>query len=198
MVRTFLQEVLFSFSRQSCQQLIIFFSVSCLQRDDIKIFDFGLAKELLEKLKTHNGTYKLTPLTGSIRYMAPEVANSMPYNKSCDTYSFSLLLWQMLVMEEPYKLFTLRGFQEKIYNGPCKRPPIPRTMKEELKLCLKKGWCHSLHERSTMDQTMQFLRKEIVQARDGDELGLSHRRRRSTFIFKMRSSMFRSLNGADA
>jgi serine/threonine protein kinase len=40
------------------------------QRDDVKVFDFGLAKELTEKLeKDADGLYKLTAMTGSPRYM---------------------------------------------------------------------------------------------------------------------------------
>ena len=40
------------------------------QRDDVKVFDFGLAKELTEKLEKYaDGLYKLTAMTGSPRYM---------------------------------------------------------------------------------------------------------------------------------
>ena len=51
-----------------------------LQRGDIKIFDFGLARELRNDLRNPDGTYKLTGETGSLRYMAPEVANGQHYN----------------------------------------------------------------------------------------------------------------------
>jgi serine/threonine protein kinase len=40
-------------------------------RDDIKLFDFGLAKELKDDMKNENGVYHLTADTGSPRYMAP-------------------------------------------------------------------------------------------------------------------------------
>lgn len=40
-------------------------------RGDVKIFDFGLAKELDESKKLDDGTYHLTSDTGSLRYMAP-------------------------------------------------------------------------------------------------------------------------------
>ena len=39
---------------------------------DVKIFDFGLAKEIDVNAKLDDGTYKLTGDTGSLRYMAPE------------------------------------------------------------------------------------------------------------------------------
>jgi serine/threonine protein kinase len=41
-------------------------------RGDVKIFDFGLAKEINPKKKLDDGTYNLTADTGSLRYMAPE------------------------------------------------------------------------------------------------------------------------------
>lgn len=42
-------------------------------RGDCKLFDFGLARELRPNLKNTDGLYALTGLTGSRRYMAPEV-----------------------------------------------------------------------------------------------------------------------------
>eukprot|EP00555_Chaetoceros_dichaeta_P007741 CAMPEP_0198257488 /NCGR_PEP_ID=MMETSP1447-20131203/7159_1 /TAXON_ID=420782 /ORGANISM="Chaetoceros dichaeta, Strain CCMP1751" /LENGTH=316 /DNA_ID=CAMNT_0043944407 /DNA_START=55 /DNA_END=1002 /DNA_ORIENTATION=+ len=62
-------------------------------RDEIKVFDFGLAKELLDTNKNEDETYNLTGYTGSLLYMAPEVALSKPYNRSADVYSFGMLLW---------------------------------------------------------------------------------------------------------
>ena len=38
---------------------------------DVKIFDFGLCKNLSPKLKTKDGMFKLTGRTGSFPYMAP-------------------------------------------------------------------------------------------------------------------------------
>ena len=38
-------------------------------RDDVKIFDFGFAKEIYPEDKLPDGTYILTGMTGSIRYM---------------------------------------------------------------------------------------------------------------------------------
>ena len=54
----------------------------------IKVFDFGLSKEINEDLSHGDGTYKLTGHTGSMRYMAPEVYLEKPYNMSCDAVSF--------------------------------------------------------------------------------------------------------------
>ena len=53
-------------------------------RDDIVLFGFGLAREVPsddnEKGDT-DGTWKMTGETGTLRYMAPEVALNQPYGK---------------------------------------------------------------------------------------------------------------------
>jgi len=64
-------------------------------RDDVKLFDFGLSRELMpaEKVPGSNPTtYKLTGETGSFRYMAPEVAKNQPYNERADVFGFGILL----------------------------------------------------------------------------------------------------------
>ena len=91
-------------------------------RDDVKIFDFGLAKELHAANRNPDGTYNMTNDTGSLRYMAPEVANGKPYNATCDSYSFSILLWQILSMKAPYELYTPTALREK---GECDRYTCP-------------------------------------------------------------------------
>ena len=53
------------------------------QRGDIKIFDFGLARELRESDRDpdNEGMFRLSNMTGSFRYMAPEVGiDGTPYN----------------------------------------------------------------------------------------------------------------------
>merc|ERR1711957_987593 len=49
---------------------------------DVKLFDFGLAKELdpLQETEDGSGLYKMSGGTGSRRFMAPEVALSEPYS----------------------------------------------------------------------------------------------------------------------
>ena len=52
------------------------------EQGNVKLFDFGLARELKEKYA--NGTYKLTGNTGSRRYMAPEVSQELHYGLPVD------------------------------------------------------------------------------------------------------------------
>jgi len=60
----------------------------------LKLFDFGLCACIRRQTCSDEG-YRLTGRTGSLRFMAPEVAQSLPYSEKADVYSFSILVWQM-------------------------------------------------------------------------------------------------------
>ena len=56
-------------------------------RGDVKVFDFGLCRSMDKVDKNKNGYgYKLTAKTGSIPYMAPEVALGQPYDEKVDVF----------------------------------------------------------------------------------------------------------------
>mmetsp|Transcript_10720 Transcript_10720/g.29538 ORF Transcript_10720/g.29538 Transcript_10720/m.29538 type:complete len:422 (-) Transcript_10720:184-1449(-) len=153
-------------------------------RDDVKLFDFGLVKELHDNMKEADGTYKLTEMTGSPRYMAPEVAMGLPYNQTCDSYSFAVLLWQMLSCKEPYDQYNMRLLRERVWTGPHKRLPIEEEWPVPVKLLIKRSWSQDLNERNRIQNIGAILRKECVRMRDGDDSGLEHQKRRSTFVFR--------------
>lgn len=153
-------------------------------RGDIKLFDFGLAKELNDNLKTSDGLYNLTGDTGSPRYMAPEVALGKPYNGTCDTYSFCLLLWQMLALTTPFEVYTVKRLKERVWSSMEKRPLVGDSWPTSIKLLLKRGWANDVSNRFTMAQVEGTLKKECIRLRDGDSNGLEHQRRRSTFVFR--------------
>jgi len=54
----------------------------------IKLFDFGLACIIDAASTSYDKTYQMSGETGSPRYMAPEVAQSKPYNQKVDVYSY--------------------------------------------------------------------------------------------------------------
>lgn len=70
--------------------------------------------------------YQLTGQTGSIRYMAPEVATNQLYNQSVDVYSFALISWGML---EPTPCISVH-FPVRISHRPS--PPSPYCPPSEL------------------------------------------------------------------
>eukprot|EP00568_Trieres_chinensis_P004789 CAMPEP_0183315620 /NCGR_PEP_ID=MMETSP0160_2-20130417/52375_1 /TAXON_ID=2839 ORGANISM="Odontella Sinensis, Strain Grunow 1884" /NCGR_SAMPLE_ID=MMETSP0160_2 /ASSEMBLY_ACC=CAM_ASM_000250 /LENGTH=293 /DNA_ID=CAMNT_0025481227 /DNA_START=191 /DNA_END=1068 /DNA_ORIENTATION=+ len=72
-------------------------------RSDVKVFDFGLARDISDCEQTKDGLYKMTGNIGSYRYMAAEVFLCLPYNLSADVYSYGILLWQIMALDTPFK-----------------------------------------------------------------------------------------------
>jgi len=151
-------------------------------RGDVKLFDFGLAKELDPSMKYGcTELYELSGNTGSLRYMSPEVARSEPYNLSADVYSFGLLLWQICSMMLPYDGMNRQDHSELVVHG-NERPPINSSWSLPLRILMKRAWEPDPLVRPSMDSIYKILRREICALRDGDESGLEHMRRRSTFV----------------
>ena len=72
-------------------------------RGDVKIFDFGLATFMPMEGEPYEDRYEMSG-AGSPRYMAPEVLKDPPddYNLKADVYTFGMVLWEMLALEQPY------------------------------------------------------------------------------------------------
>ena len=51
--------------------------------------------------------YEMSGETGSLRYMAPEVADCRPYNQKADVYSFGTILWEIVAYKKPKELSLL-------------------------------------------------------------------------------------------
>jgi len=52
--------------------------------------------------------------TGSLRYMAPEVADALPYNWGADVYSFGIILWELNASKKPYEGLNRELFYERV------------------------------------------------------------------------------------
>lgn len=150
----------------------------------MKLFDFGLAKELDPSLKSEfDELYELSGNTGSLRYMSPEVARSEPYNLSADVYSFGLLLWQVCSLELPYDGMNRQDHAELVVHG-NERPKLDNSWSTPLRILMKRAWEADPLVRPSMDSIYKILRREICALRDGDDSGLEHTKRRSTFVLE--------------
>jgi serine/threonine protein kinase len=155
---------------------------------DVKLFDFGLAKELDPSLKSGiSELYELSGNTGSLRYMSPEVARSEPYNLSADVYSFGLLLWQVCSLDLPYDGMNRQDHAELVVHG-NERPQLDSSWSTPLRILMKRAWEPDPLVRPSMDSIYKILRREICALRDGDDSGLEHTKRRSTFVLNRDSA----------
>jgi serine/threonine protein kinase len=126
--------------------------VDFVQHGNIKLFDFGLAREFKPRQIDKYGTYQYTALVGSPRYMAPEVANRLLYNESCDIYSFTLLLWEVLSLQQPFQQLSPCSMREQVWAGPQTRPRLDSTTCPlSLQDLVKLGWSADASDRPTMN-----------------------------------------------
>eukprot|EP00934_Nitzschia_sp_Nitz4_P000775 Nitzschia sp. Nitz4//scaffold161_size51353//37634//39263//NITZ4_006955-RA/size51353-augustus-gene-0.48-mRNA-1//1//CDS//3329537930//775//frame0 len=129
-------------------------------RDDAKLFDFGLATEFNPD-KIRNPAYKLTGDTGTIRFMAPEVALCQPYTESADVYSFGILLWQICQLEAPFHKLSDEAVERKVIHlgaRPKIDPHWPSAIRRLLQDCFA-----SSPRRPPMSVVCTVLRHEISQ-----------------------------------
>lgn len=168
-------------------------------RGDVKLFDFGLAKELDPSLQSEGceEMYELSGNTGSLRYMAPEVARSDPYNLSADVYGFGLLLWQICSLDLPYDGMNRQDHSERVVYG-TERPEIDPSWSTPLRILIKRAWEPEPLVRPAMDAIYKILRREICALRDGDDSGLEHTKRRSTFVIGRDSAANKSRTRQDS
>jgi len=130
----------------------------------VKLFDFGLAKELDPKQRLNDGLYKMSGGTGSRRFMAPEVALAEPYNLSADLYSYAILLWEVLTLRKAFTYMTLEDHREQVVlNG--ERPELTdsTTMiwSDGLTHLMETCWHPDPFERPTARDVCRILRTEI-------------------------------------
>mmetsp|Transcript_6985 Transcript_6985/g.13798 ORF Transcript_6985/g.13798 Transcript_6985/m.13798 type:complete len:302 (+) Transcript_6985:344-1249(+) len=152
-------------------------------RGDIKIFDFGLSRQISSTENVHH----LSMMTGSLRYMSPEVAKGEPYNQRCDVYSFTVLLWQMLALKRPYDRYpSLDHLIERVFER-NERPKISSKWPQSIQELLKGGWHADQFQRLDICTVGLMLRQELVKC-SADFSGAldSNGMRRSSRVFQFK------------
>ena len=113
----------------------------------LKLFDFGLAACVRRRnsLLSNgiNDSYVMTGCTGTVAYMAPEVALRKPYNEKVDVYSFGIILWQMITGETPFEDISPDEYLQFVAAGGCRPsryPIIARRAPEGILGLLESCW----------------------------------------------------------
>lgn len=114
----------------------------------VKVIDFGLAKIVENASARSNAVYSMSGETGSLRYMAPEVADALPYNHKADVYSFGMILWELNSGKKPFDGLNREMFYERVVHG-GERPPVNKKWPEELKKLMADCWSADMEVRPT-------------------------------------------------
>ncbi|KAJ8012765.1 hypothetical protein DPEC_G00046270 [Dallia pectoralis] len=114
----------------------------------LKICDFGASRFLSHT--THMS------LVGTFPWMAPEVIQSRPVSETCDTYSYGVVLWEMLTREIPFK--GLEGLQVAwLVVEKSERLTIPSSCPQSFAELMRKCWLTEPKERPMFKQIIATL-----------------------------------------
>ncbi|XP_034549544.1 mitogen-activated protein kinase kinase kinase 20 [Notolabrus celidotus] len=114
----------------------------------LKICDFGASKFLTHT--THMS------LVGTFPWMAPEVIQSLPVSETCDTFSFGVVLWEMLTREIPFK--GLEGLQVAwLVVEKSERLTIPSGCPASFAELMRSCWATEPKERPMFKQILSTL-----------------------------------------
>eukprot|EP00978_Attheya_sp_CCMP212_P015916 scaffold41220_cov56-Attheya_sp.AAC.1 len=132
----------------------------------VKLIDFGLARLLELASPTTDEVYHMSGETGSLRYMAPEVADSLPYNGKADVYSFTIILWEMTTYKKPFEGMNREAFYHRVVHG-GERPPINKKWPEQLVNLMTKCWSAQIETRLSFSEIVDELDDMIDKERGG-------------------------------
>eukprot|EP00543_Licmophora_paradoxa_P011138 CAMPEP_0202478552 /NCGR_PEP_ID=MMETSP1360-20130828/94515_1 /ASSEMBLY_ACC=CAM_ASM_000848 /TAXON_ID=515479 /ORGANISM="Licmophora paradoxa, Strain CCMP2313" /LENGTH=464 /DNA_ID=CAMNT_0049105831 /DNA_START=16 /DNA_END=1410 /DNA_ORIENTATION=- len=127
-------------------------------KGNVQLFDFGLCRQL------PNGdidqVFQLSGCVGTRHTMAPEVANKMMYNAKADVFSFAMVLYEILSLNQlprgKNNCNDSDGESKETALRTCKCwPPV-------IKNILRRAWSTDPSLRPTMKEVCFTLRSEIL------------------------------------
>lgn len=139
----------------------------------LKLFDFGLSQELPQSIagavsattavrgtgETNNPNqhvrFNLSGMVGTIRYMAPEVCLSQPYNRDCDIYSWSIVAWEIWSQTKPFETFTPDLYTALVCKQgfrPTDDDAVNAIIPHDFEALLKEAWKSEPHLRMRLSR----------------------------------------------
>lgn len=118
--------------------------------DVLKISDFGAHIVVKDKLP-------VTSYAGTLAYMAPEVIRNEPCSFSIDVWSYGVVLWEMLIGDEPYKNLDSYAVAWAVGNDSF-HLPIPPSFPKGFSFILKGCWKTQPKERLSFKQISMILK----------------------------------------
>lgn len=127
------------------------------------LFDFGLSRELKESDKAGFGKdqYRATGLTGSRLFMAPEVATNKPYGFSADVYSFGILFWEVVSLQEAFQGMTMNKHHKAVILKGQRPPSLEDVLPPGLNKMMEESWDANPSNRPTFDVICKILTLEL-------------------------------------
>jgi serine/threonine protein kinase len=125
----------------------------------IKIFDFGLCRELPTNREGMDSVHQLAGNVGISQYMAPEVVLNQNYNQKADVYSLAMVMYEILSLNQTsstsQKASGYNGALETDLESYLCWPPIIHET-------LHRAWSHDIARRPTMKKIFHMVRMQIA------------------------------------
>uniref|UniRef100_A0A3Q2GPN7 Mitogen-activated protein kinase kinase kinase 20 n=1 Tax=Cyprinodon variegatus TaxID=28743 RepID=A0A3Q2GPN7_CYPVA len=132
---------------------------------DLKSRNGNMILYLASKFLSH--TTHMT-VVGTFPWMAPEVIQSLPVSETCDTYSYGVVLWEMLTREVPFKGF--EGLQVAwLVVEKQERLTIPTSCPASFAELMRKCWQADPKERPQFKQLLLTLESMANDSRLPDQ-----------------------------
>jgi len=160
----------------------------------VKLFDFGLAKELKVTDMTLDGRYSMSGNTGTkiswcLFCYKITVAKDLPYHLSVDVYSFGILLWEMLTGKPAFEGYTYSEYFDRVVScneRPSLKKKLAGAWPVELTALLSNCWSPIPQERPNFTVILQKLREILESVSTILESYEKHDRRRGIKVFRNR------------
>jgi serine/threonine protein kinase len=125
----------------------------------VKLFDFGLCRELPSREMSHTGVYEMSGV-GTRRYMACEIINNGKYNLKADVYGWAMVFWEMLSLTKPFAPYSTEDHQREVCRG-GERPIIQLQWPNWIHAVLERSWDESVDYRYTMEEVYEILQVNL-------------------------------------
>ena len=116
---------------------------------------------------TYEKGYRLTPRSGTLRYMSPEIASGEEYNASADVYSFAFLAWEMAAGALPFAGSKPEWFEREVIGGVA-RPGMGAEWPPSLRETLDRCWQKEPTNRPTMKEVSEVATTWVEAQEKGD------------------------------
>jgi hypothetical protein len=143
----------------------------------VRLFDFGLAREIDQACKAKGTSMRqITGEAGTPRYCAPEVTRKEGFGLPADVYSFSILLWELCVLQKPFEEYKSPiTFERDVVRGGA-RPSLRKIKSPKIADLIQQGWHDDPNQRPTFTTIRETLERILKGAHD-KEIARSNRRR---------------------
>jgi len=131
------------------------------EKGDVKIFDFGLAREVPTSKGHMDEVYHMSGRIGTIRYMSPETAKSEKYNLKADVYSWSMVLYEIMALAKPFESYSRQAHKDLVCKG-GDRPQINQEWHFLIQDLMERSWSQEIKARPTMSVICCRLHDIIV------------------------------------